>query len=246
MISVVIPAKNEAVTLWFTIHAVRMEMERDPGEPWEIIVVDNGSTDNTRNFPEDYSIAPWVRRIETTDRSGPGPVRNAGAEVAQGDILVFADAHVLFSPGFFKRVSNTIRNEIAESVGSLHFPVGWNGFKPDAFSTHYELTLPQNFRGNNLAGNFQTLTEISAHGHGCVAVSRDHFFQVGGYHPAQAGYGGDEVYLDLKFAMFGFRNYTDPRAYYLHCSQRHMNYVWVNRDVARNNFWRRGMCRNAN
>src|ERR1035438_7782280 len=40
MISIIIPAKNEAVTLWFTIHAIRMEMDRDAGEPYEIIVVD--------------------------------------------------------------------------------------------------------------------------------------------------------------------------------------------------------------
>jgi hypothetical protein len=67
-------------------------------------------------------------------------------------------------------------------------------------------------------------------------MRKDHFYQVGGYHPGQAGYGGDETYLDLKFAMFGFRNYTDPWAYYLHCSQRHMNYVWVAQDLVRNNF----------
>ncbi|MGA8538112.1 MAG: glycosyltransferase family A protein [Terriglobales bacterium] len=236
MISVIIPAKNEAVTLWFTIHAIRMEMDRCSEEPYEIIVVDNGSTDNTKKFLEDYSIAPWVRRIEKTDCSGPGPARIAGAEAAQGDIFVFADAHVLVSPGFFARVSSTMRNEIWDRVGSLHFPIGWNGFEPGEFSTHYELTLGQNFWGTNQTGNFQTLTEISAHGHGCVAMRRDHFLKVGGYHPAQVGYGGEEVYLDLKFAMFGFRNYTDPRAHYLHCSQRQMNYVWVNQDVARNNF----------
>ena len=76
MISVIIPAKNEAITLWFTLHAIRMEMDRDPPEPYEIIAVDNLSTDGTKKFLEDGSIAPWVRRIET-DRSGPGPVRNA-------------------------------------------------------------------------------------------------------------------------------------------------------------------------
>lgn len=236
MISIIIPAKNEAANLWFTIHAIRIEMERNPAGSYEIVVVDNGSTDTTKAFLEDPAIAQWVRRVETTDRSGPGPVRNAGAEAAQGDILIFADAHVLFSSGFFQRVSSTMRDEIWNRVGSLHFPCSWNGFTPTEFSTHYELTLEQNFWGNNLNGGFQTLTEIAAHGHGCVAVRKDRFFEVGGYHPAQAGYGGDETYLDLKFAMFGFRNYSDPRAYYLHCSQRRQNYVWVNQDVDRNNF----------
>jgi hypothetical protein len=183
------------VTLWFTTHSIRMERDRDPGEPYEIIGVDHLSTDNARRFLEDYSIAPWVRRVET-DRSGPGPVRRAGAEAAQGDIFVFADAHVLFSPGFFHRVSATMRKEIWGSVGSLHFPVGWNGFDGGGFSTHYELTLEQNFRGNNLAGNFQTLTEIAAHGHGCVAVRKDRYLRVGGYHPGHTGYGGDENYPD--------------------------------------------------
>jgi glycosyltransferase involved in cell wall biosynthesis len=212
-----------------------MEMDRHPGDRYEIIVVDNLSTDTTKAFLEDGSIAPWVRRIET-DRSGPGPVRNTGAEAARGDILLFVDAHVLFSPGLFKRVSSTMRNEIWDDVGALHFPIGWNGTAPEGRSTHYELTLDRNFWGNNLAGNFRTLTEIAALGHACFAVRKDRFFEVGCYHPGQAGYGGEECYLDLKFAMFGLRNYSDPRTYLLHCSQRQMNYVWANFDLVRNNF----------
>ena len=235
MISVIIPAKNEAVTLWFTVHAIRMEMERDPVEPWEIVVVDNVSTDSTKAFLEDWAIKPWVRRVEAhADISGPGPVRNVGATAAQGEILVFMDAHVLPSPGFFRQIRHTMHQEIWDKVGSLHYPIGWNGFDRGAFSTNYELRLERDFWGDNRTGNYRTLTEIGAHGHGCVAMRRDHFIEVGGYHPGQAGYGGDESYMDLKFAMFGFHNYSDPSGYYLHCSQRHMNYTWNNQDVIRN------------
>jgi hypothetical protein len=128
-----------------------------------------------------------------------------------------------------------MRNEIWDEVGSLHVPVGWNGFKLDDYATHYELTLEKDFWGINLVGNFKVLTEIAVLGHACVVVRRDRYFEVGGYHKGQANYAGDENYLDLKFSRFGLRNYTDPRAYILHCSQRHMNYTWTNQDVVRNN-----------
>jgi glycosyltransferase involved in cell wall biosynthesis len=235
MYSVIIPAKNERLNLWYTLHNIRMIWDEWPDEGHELIVVDNQSTDQTaERLLDDPGIQPWVRRVET-DRSGPGPVRQAGAEAARGEIFIFVDAHVLLSPDFFRKVCGVLREQVWDSVGSLHVPIGWNGGYRKEFSTHYTLTLDRDFWGANTAGGFTALTEVAAMGHGCVAVRRDHFFACRGYSAPFSEYGGDETYLDLKFAMFGYRNYTYPGAYCLHCSQRYQAYHWSHETLLRNN-----------
>ena len=219
-----IPAKNERLNLWYTLHNIRMIWDEwSDDEDRELIVVANESDDGTAKFLDNPRIASWVRRV-ATDRSGPGPVRQAGAEEARGEILFFVDAHVLLSPDFFRKVTRIMRERVWDSVGSFHVPIGWNGGSTKRSSTHYKLTLETDFWGINTAGGFTELTEVATMGHGCLAVRRDHFFACRGYSAPFRQYGGDETYLDLKFAMFGYRNYTYPGAYCLHCSQRQANY----------------------
>lgn len=89
MISVVIPAYNAEATLDRCLAALR-EQTRPPDE---IIVVDDGSTDGTANVAFGYG----VRVIRQTN-AGPSAARNAGAQVALGDLLLFTDADCVPAP----------------------------------------------------------------------------------------------------------------------------------------------------
>jgi glycosyltransferase involved in cell wall biosynthesis len=63
-----------------------------PGE-WELVVVDNGSTDDTRLTVEQWrSRLPGLRLVEAEDRVGLAYSRNTGAAAAQGRVLAFCDA----------------------------------------------------------------------------------------------------------------------------------------------------------
>lgn len=91
-LSVIIPAFNEAGYLPSTLDSVQRASEhlRDrTGVDVEVIVVDNNSTDETAAVAEGMG-ATVVR--ETVQ--GIGRARNCGADVAEGDVLVFVDADV--------------------------------------------------------------------------------------------------------------------------------------------------------
>ena len=93
--SVIIPAFNAATTLTRAIDSVR-------AQSWpvhEIIVVDDGSTDDTANVARRFGDA--VRLIRQRN-SGVSVARNAGAAAATGDWLVFLDADDWYAPDRIK------------------------------------------------------------------------------------------------------------------------------------------------
>ena len=93
--SVIIPAFNAATTLTRAIDSVR-------AQSWpvhEIIVVDDGSTDDTANVARRFGDA--VRLIRQRN-SGVSVARNAGAAAATGDWLAFLDADDWYAPDRIK------------------------------------------------------------------------------------------------------------------------------------------------
>ena len=94
-VSVVIPAYNEEKYLHPTMRALEGAIV---GET-EMIVVDNGSTDATREIAGSYGakvVSETVRNI--------GHVRNTGAAHASGAVLVFLDADTVIRPGTFEAI----------------------------------------------------------------------------------------------------------------------------------------------
>lgn len=89
MISLIIPAYNEEALLAGTLRALRAAADA-AGVPYEIIVVDDGSTDRTAEIAR----TEGARVVAVTLRN-IGATRNAGARVAAGDLLVFVDADTL-------------------------------------------------------------------------------------------------------------------------------------------------------
>lgn len=85
MISVIVPAYNAQDTLGDCLAALQGQLVSHHG--YEVIVVDDGSTDRTAQIAQRYSV-----RLIRQARAGPAAARNRGALAAQGDILLFTDA----------------------------------------------------------------------------------------------------------------------------------------------------------
>src|SRR5262245_3688229 len=86
MISFVIPAHNEVALIGRTIAAIH-GAAGSAGESYEVVVVDDASTDGTAGLASDYGarvVAVNHRRIAAT--------RNAGAQNSSGETLFFVDA----------------------------------------------------------------------------------------------------------------------------------------------------------
>ena len=83
LISVVIPLYNDVDTICDVLVALQNQTTE---MPYEIIVVDDGSTDNGPNL-----VLPPARLV-SQENAGPAAARNHGAKIAGGDIILFLDA----------------------------------------------------------------------------------------------------------------------------------------------------------
>lgn len=85
--SVIIPARDSAATLERTLAALAVQSLE---EPFEVIVVDDGSRDETPQVARRHGT--FVRLIQNDRSLGPGGARNRGVEQARGPVLAFTDA----------------------------------------------------------------------------------------------------------------------------------------------------------
>lgn len=97
-LSVVIPCRNAANTIANQLEALAAQTW---SEPWEIVVSDNGSSDDSLsviNGFQDRILS--LRVVDSSDRIGRGHARNVGARAAVGEALAFCDADDEVAPGW--------------------------------------------------------------------------------------------------------------------------------------------------
>ena len=98
-ISVVIPAFNAAPFLAQALESALAELSAlPPGKIFEILVVDDGSTDASRDIAAGYA-SRGVRCLRRTSQGGIGAARNTGVAAAEGELLAFLDADDLWPTG---------------------------------------------------------------------------------------------------------------------------------------------------
>lgn len=97
--SVIIPAYNRGSSLARCLRAITTAQAP---KPYEIIVVDDQSSDNTPEVATTFG----VNLIRNPIRSGPSTARNLGAKAAQGEVLIFVDSDVLFAADTFTQLDN--------------------------------------------------------------------------------------------------------------------------------------------
>ena len=102
-LSVIVPVKNGHSVLPRMLEA--LHHSQLPRETWELIVVDDGSTDDTVAIASEH--ADLVIRLPGRSR-GPGYARNRGVERARGDCVVFLDSDVLVRPDTLTRIAATM------------------------------------------------------------------------------------------------------------------------------------------
>lgn len=104
-LSVIIPAYNEERCLPETLGQIR-EALSFAGCPAEMIVVDNGSRDATRQIAETFGA-----RVILEQEHNIAKVRNRGAQNATGDVLIFIDADTLVPETLFEKIAAALENE---------------------------------------------------------------------------------------------------------------------------------------
>ena len=95
-VSIIVPAHNEEALLEPTLRAIAASADA-LGEPYEVLVVDDGSTDRTAEVARAQGA-----KVVTVDVRHIAAARNAGARAARGSLLIFVDADTLVTPAVVK------------------------------------------------------------------------------------------------------------------------------------------------
>lgn len=168
-LSVVIPAFNAAATIGDQLDAL---LAQDWSASWEVIVADNGSTDDTAHVVRTMATThPRLRVVDAGGRPGPSYARNCGVRAANGSSIAFCDADDVVADGWLAAIGGALRE-------------------------HRLVTGPQEYErlnpswtwgvyGTRPARALQTFDDIFPFGPTAnLGVRRDHFDDVGGFDAA--------------------------------------------------------------
>ena len=178
MISFIVPAYNEERLLGATLDALHAAA-RAAGEPYELIVVDDASTDRTAIVAEHHGaalVSVAHRQIAAT--------RNAGARKSNGNFLIFVDADTIVNEAVVRAAVEALRDGAAGGGAAVEF----DGMVP----LYARLLLPVlvwSFRAAGLAA-------------GCfLFCTRDAFLAAGGFD--EAFYGAEELVMSRALKRHG-------------------------------------------
>jgi glycosyltransferase involved in cell wall biosynthesis len=165
MLSIIIPSFNAEKTLGPLLGSIGRSDFKD----YEVIVVDDCSSDNTEAVFKCYP----VKSIKLPVNSGSAAARNKGAELAQGDILVFFDADIEIEPDTLGKIAGSFEKnpDIKVLVGTYSDePVNKGDFP--------------RFKALWFASLFDSKAVYTDSLEGfCTAIHKEVFKEVGGFNP---------------------------------------------------------------
>lgn len=116
MISVIIPVYNDPAGLTTTLESL---VAQQTDLPFEIIVADNGSTDETQPVAKDY-IKQYPDRVQLVieaEQKGSYAARNKAIDSATGEILCFIDADMSAPADYLEEIAKTFQDRAIQYVG---------------------------------------------------------------------------------------------------------------------------------
>lgn len=179
MISVIIPTYNGIEVLRHSLPTWMDQTLTD--EEYEVIVVDNRSTDSTRT--EVKQMISGYSNFSYLYESHPGATaaRHAGVRAAKGDILVFSDNDGLFNPSCLERIKEVYdRNPECDAVTG-RIEILWDGSEPDWIGP-YKYLLGELDYGTEVVYSYSFYLNG-----GLMSVRRDVFERLHGFNPDLIG-----------------------------------------------------------
>ena len=206
-VSIIIPTFNRARVLAQTID--RIESQTISPDLYEVIVVDNASTDDTQSVLAQKR--RQFRNLKSLIQSKPGaaPTRNAGLSKASGEIVLFIDNDILAEPDLIERhIEYHARYSDASIIGNVITP--WND-KTDPilrYLHHRGIYNPYTITSGPM--------DFSYYHTGNVSTPRSMLVEVGGFNEEFFVYGMEDIELGYRLQKAGCRMINGEQARAVH------------------------------
>jgi len=125
LISVIIPAFNSRKTIANCLASIKNQTLKN----FEIIVVNDGSTDDTQQIVAATSNVTLINQTNL----GAAAARNRGTRAAHGNFLIFCDADIIARPTLLQTMYDALQKNPAASYAYSSFKFGYKTFKLFAF-----------------------------------------------------------------------------------------------------------------
>jgi len=209
---VIIPTYNRCLVLAHTIESIL----RQTLEDWELIVIDDGSTDETQETTKKY-VSPKIRLVRTPHVGSPR-AWNRGVAEANFDYLFFTGDDTMLSPNCLEILAKKMEEMKDLKIGAiaprLVYTKNFNLIDDPVGGKKY--LHVDKFTGNvggSSNASFQGTTEVETL-HGYSLVHKKAFLEVGGFDTANytGNYYREETDLWLRMKQKGYRLFYQPDA----------------------------------
>lgn len=137
LISIIIPVYNAESYIRRCIESVLSQTYKEI----QIILINDGSTDNTLSILEEYSRSDSRIQLINKDNSGVSKTRNIGIDISDGEYIGFVDADDYLEPEMYEKLYNAIKKTAAD--------VACCGYYQDFDTYKYEISVDDSLLADN-------------------------------------------------------------------------------------------------
>ena len=215
MVSIIIPAYNAEKTIGQCLKALLEQSY--PADSYEVIVVDDGSTDKTGEIAQGYKVR-YIRQ----ENQGPAVARNKGTQEAKGEIILFTDSDCVPDVHWAGEMAKSFKDpEIAAVKGA------YKTNQKSLVARFAQIEFEERYEMLKKADSIDMIDTYSA------GFRRDIFLKTGGFDASFPSANNEDTELSYRMSKLGLKMVFNPGAivYHLNHPDSIMKY-------ARLKFWR--------
>ena len=199
LVSVVIPTYDRLPILQQCLSALEAQVELPEGDDFEIVLVDDGSTDGTVDWVAAHApLLPHVRLLQQ-EHGGPALGRNLGVDQARGELIIFIDSDLVVVPTFLREHLSALRQAWQRQGTRLCFTYG------AVINTHnFESPQSEPHKLSDLSWAYFAT--------GNVAIDRNVLVESGVFDPSFRLYGWEDLELGERLRRMGVKLVRCPAA----------------------------------
>jgi len=208
-VSIVIPAHNEGENL---VDTVRCVLENTAYPDFEVVVVDDGSTDGSGDRLSSAFGNDSRTSVVRAEGVGVASARNRGAIRASGEILIFLDAHCYTPPnwmdGLIQPLADARVGMVGPAMASMRYGSDVQGWGLSWRDASLEVEW--------LGQRENTAYPVPLLGGACHAVRKADFERLGHYDPGMTRWGSEDHELCLRYWLMGYDVLVQPQTVIYH------------------------------